>query len=315
MANAGSHLDFKPGELLVRIHVHSPADPVRSAQFVSLRPVDKTLFMPEHGESHPDGPEERLLGGRLTVVVRVGDTVRRPGKPWSSEVQRLLHHVRERGFLQAPEPFGFDERGREILSYIEGDTSDTVDPWPGTLWSDGLLADVGRTAAAFHRAVADFVPSDSPHWQFQPRDLRPGEIICHNDFAHYNAVFQGDHLRGVIDWDCAGPGTIEEEMAFLAWQWVPLGPPEWKANLGCDPNSDNAARLRLLLDSYGYKQREGFLDAVIRRIESSRSRIEASAAAGDPAFVALVETGYTRNMSHLIDYVTEIGPRLQATIE
>lgn len=271
--------------------------------------------MSQPGDSHPDDAEERLLGGRLTVVVRVGDTVRRPGKPWSADVQRLLGHLRERGFELAPEPFGFDERGREVLSYIEGDTSGTVTPWPGTLWSDGLLANVGRSVAAYHRAVADFVPSDPPLWQFRARALQPGEIICHNDFAHYNAVFKGDELLGMIDWDCAGPGTVQEEIAFLAWQWVPLGPPEWKATLGCDPGSDDVARLRLLLDSYGYERREGLLDAVVERIESSRSRLEAGATAGDPAFLALRDAGYIDNLDKLRQYVAGIAPRLQAAIE
>jgi len=76
--------------------------------------------MSRHDGVTSDTPEERLPGGKLTIVVRAGDTVRRPGKPWSADVQRLLLHVRDRDFLLAPEPRGFDELGREILSYIEG---------------------------------------------------------------------------------------------------------------------------------------------------------------------------------------------------
>jgi aminoglycoside phosphotransferase (APT) family kinase protein len=247
--------------------------------------------------------------------MRNGDTVRRPGQPWNKDVHQLLRHIRDRGFLLAPQPMGFDERGREILSYIEGDTSASVDPWPGPLWSDALLADVGRTVAAYHRAVADFVPDADARWQYRPRPLEPGEIICHHDFAHYNAVFKDHQLRGIIDWDGAGPGTIQEELAFLAWQWVPLGPPDLKEHMGCDPLIDEGARLRLLLDSYGYQDREGLLDAVIERIEISRSGIELRAAAGDLAYVALRDEGYTRGMERTIEYVTDRNSRLQAEIE
>ena len=262
-----------------------------------------------------DTPEERLPGGKLTVVVRAGDTVRRPSQPWSSEVQRLLRHVRERDFLLAPEPHGFDDQGREVLSYIEGDTSASVAHWPGSLWSDGLLAEVGRAVAAYHRAVWDYVPDEGVPWQYRPRDLLAGEIICHHDFAPYNAVFKGDRLLGMIDWDCAGPGTVREEIAFLVWQWVPLGPPELKAKIGCDPGIDEVARIRLLLDNYGYEDRAGLIDAVIERAEMSRSGIEAFAAAGDPAYVALRDEGHPRDIERVIRYVEEHGRDLQAALE
>jgi hypothetical protein len=259
--------------------------------------------------------EERLPGGRLNVVVRVGDTVRRAPTPWSNDVQRLLSHLRSRGFLLAPEPLGFDDQGREVVRYISGDTSAAVTPWPGSLWSDDLLTDVGRAVAAYHHAVADFVPSESSHWQYRPRALRPGEIICHHDFAPYNAVFRDSRLLGIIDWEGAGPGTAQEELAFLAWQWVPLRPPHHEVIDGSDPNVDQVARLRLLLDSYGYDERAGFVDAVIARIEISRSGIEERAAKGGAAYIALRNEGYTRAMESLIEHLELNGHTLQAAIE
>lgn len=247
--------------------------------------------------------------------MRLGETVRRPGQRWNEDVHQLLQHVRHRGFLLAPEPRGFDEHGREVLSYIEGETSASVTPWPGPLWSDGLLGQVGRTVAQYHRAVADFVPRAHASWQYRPRPLEPGEIICHHDFAPYNAVFRGEQLLGVIDWDGAGPGTIEEEIAFLAWQWVPLVPTDLKEHVGCDPRIDEGARLRLLLDNYGYTSRLGLIDAVIERVEVSRSGIEERAAAGDPPYIALRDEGYTRGMERTIHYLIERRGWLHSEIE
>jgi hypothetical protein len=247
--------------------------------------------------------------------MRNADTVRRPGQPWNNDVHELLRHVRDRGFLLAPEPRGFDGQGREVLSYIEGDTSASVTPWPGPLWRDALLAEVGRAVAAYHRAVADFAPSANARWQYRPRPLEPGEIICHHDFAPYNAVFRGEQLLGIIDWDGAGPGTIEEEIAFLAWQWVPLVPTDLKEHVGCDPRIDEGARLRLLLDNYGYTSRLGLIDAVIERVEVSRSGIEERAAAGDPPFMALRDEGYTRGMERTIQYLNGRSSHLQREIE
>ena len=280
-----------------------------------LRVLDQTQTMTRHDDVTPATSEERLPGGKLSIVMRAGDTVRRPGKPWSGDVQRLLLHVRNRGFLLVPEPRGFDEQGREVLSYIEGDSSASVAHWPGSLWSDGLLAEVGRAVAAYHHAVSDFVPNEVAHWQYRPRNLLPDEIICHHDFAPYNAVFKGDRLLGMIDWDGAGPGSVREEIAFLAWQWVPLGPPELKAKMGCNPTIDEVARLRLLLDSYGYEQRAGLIDAVVERAEISRSGIEEYAAAGDLAYIALRDEGHSRDIERIIQYLGEVGQNLQAAIE
>lgn len=249
------------------------------------------------------------------MVMRAGDTVRREAKPWSTEVQRLLAHVRSRGFLLAPEPLGFDEQDREVLRYIEGDSSASVTPWPGSLWSDALLVEVGKAVAAYHRAVEDFVPSNDAHWQYRPRALQPGEIICHHDFAPYNAVFKASHLLGMVDWESAGPGTVQEEIAFLAWQWTPLLPPQREVVDGTDPNVDPVARLRLLLDSYGYQERSGLIDAVIDRVEISRSGIEEQAAAGGPAFITLRDEGHTRDMAALIRHREKNRRLLQSSIE
>jgi len=259
--------------------------------------------------------EGRLTGGRLTYVVRMGDTVRRDPKPWSEEVQRLLSHVRSRGFLLAPEPLGFDLQGREVLRYIDGDTSATVTPWPGSLWSDELLANVGQAVCAYHRAVADFVPSDVAQWQYRPRALQPGEIICHHDFAPYNAVFKGRDLLGIVDWEGSGPGTVQEEIAFLAWQWVPLRPPEPEVKDGSGPEVDHIARLRILLDSYGYEERASLIDAVIERVEISRSGIEERASEGGLPYIALRDEGHTRDMESLIRYLGKNRRKLQAAIE
>ena len=62
--------------------------------------------------------ENPLPGGNMSSgVVRVGDTVRRPTGPWTPAVHALLVHLNAVGFCGAPRPLGFDEQGREVLSY------------------------------------------------------------------------------------------------------------------------------------------------------------------------------------------------------
>ena len=65
---------------------------------------------------------ELLTGDGVTQgIVRIGDTVRRPLRPFSLTVQVYLAHLRDAGFTGAPLPFGVDEQGREMLSFVPGD--------------------------------------------------------------------------------------------------------------------------------------------------------------------------------------------------
>ena len=65
---------------------------------------------------------ELLIGDGVTQgIVRIGDTVRRPLRPFSLTVQAYLAHLRDAGFTGAPLPFGIDEQGREMLSFVPGD--------------------------------------------------------------------------------------------------------------------------------------------------------------------------------------------------
>ena len=66
-------------------------------------------------------PEIPLEGGSHSGVVRVGETVRRETRPWSSSVHDLLRHLDREGFAGAPRALGFDDQGREVLTYIEGE--------------------------------------------------------------------------------------------------------------------------------------------------------------------------------------------------
>ena len=58
-----------------------------------------------------------LVGGDMNVVVRVGDTVRRPPEPRG--VQELLCWYEHVGFAGAPRFLGLDEQGREMGTRID----------------------------------------------------------------------------------------------------------------------------------------------------------------------------------------------------
>jgi hypothetical protein len=130
----------------------------------------------------------------------------------------LLAHVRAKGLLWVPEPFGFDEAGREVLSYIHGDVPHGSPAW---IWTEQVLTDVARAMRAWHDATADFSAPDAK-WGLAPSS--PREVICHNDFAPYNCVFSKGRFVGAIDFDLCSPGSRIWDLAYTAYRFVPLLP-------------------------------------------------------------------------------------------
>jgi hypothetical protein len=108
--------------------------------------------------SFADEPEIELPNGDVTVgVVRIGDTVRRPRQETSDGVADYLRHLQAVGFDRAPRHLGVDARGRDVLSFLEGDVpGDPIETWAA---SDAVLPGVARLARALHDASAGFVPA------------------------------------------------------------------------------------------------------------------------------------------------------------
>ncbi len=221
--------------------------------------------------------EIQLAGGNLGGAVRVGDTVRRPVGPWTPAVHALLGHLAGR-IPNIPRVLGFDDRGREILSYLPGRVAD-ID---AEMLSIEQIASVVRWTRAFHDAVAGF--SHPGPWRLFPVPglSRTGpSLIGHNDIAPYNVCFAGDVLAGVFDWDMAGPSTPLLELAFIAWNCVPL----------CrDIGPETAAsRLRIIAAAYGADDSRRILHAVPLRIQAMLDGIPA--AAGDKGMAILMTAG------------------------
>src|SRR5215217_2180669 len=93
----------------------------------------------------PDDVEEGLAGGDMTVVVRVGDTVRRDAGPWTPTIHAFMRHLRASGFPMVPRPLGLDDRGREVISLLPGET--LTYPLPDFAWSDGTPASARPTSS------------------------------------------------------------------------------------------------------------------------------------------------------------------------
>lgn len=56
----------------------------------------------------------------LGRVERIGDTVHRPVAPWTAALHGLLRHLEAVGYERSPRVLGFDEHGREVLTWLDG---------------------------------------------------------------------------------------------------------------------------------------------------------------------------------------------------
>jgi hypothetical protein len=257
--------------------------------------------------------EEPLPGGNIGRVVRVGATVRRTVGPWTPAVHELLLHLERVGFPFAPRVLGFDDRGREILSFIEGETVGDHHPWPPWAWTAETLVQVGRIMKEYHEAVRTFRPTGVRTWRFATAALGDDDVICHNDIAPYNIVYREGRVVGIIDWDLAAPGLPAWDLAFSATAFAPVHSAEHARALGAP--ADVAARIKLLCDSYGLVERSRFVGLMEQRLRSAVSGIEARAEAGDEPFRDLITGGHVQRMRNDIELIVTHSEAWQASLD
>ena len=207
--------------------------------------------------------------GSVTSVTREGDTIRRPTRRWTPAVHALLHHLERSGLEGVPRVLGIDDRGREILSFIEGDPA--FRPWPTVMHGPGGLKQLADFLARYHGAVGSFVPGADAEWCVPDLNWVPGNTICHGDLGPWNTVWRGTELSGVIDWDLAYPGDPMEDVAHMVWQGIPLRPALWK-RAGFTNPPDVRHRLLVFTEAYGTTPRQT-LDAVLELQDNWSKRI------------------------------------------
>ena len=239
--------------------------------------------------------EEPFIGGNLSDATRVGDTVRRRAGLWTPAVHALLRYLEGAGF-EAPRARGMDEKGREILEYVEGDSHPGwPDPAPDWVTDDDHLAAGARLLRRYHDLAERFIPPAGARWRIVAPTAH--ELICHNDWAPWNALFRERRLALMLDWDNAGPGTRLWDLANAAYCWVPLF---------SDRASDiegRATRLRRFCDAYGLSERSALLDVMTERILFVGEFVAEQAQLGDKGFIKLADWDVPGRMKRDAAYV------------
>ena len=228
-------------------------------------------------------PVEIPLHGGYTnagLVMRVGDTVRRPLRPASPATHALLRHLEQVGFDGAPRFLGIDERGREVLSYIPGQA--VVPPYPAWALTDEALVSVAELLRRYHEAVASFDARRHVWQRAVPPRFADG-LVSHNDPNLDNVIFAGGRAVALIDFDLACPGSVVWDLACAARLWVPL---REDADTPAEVRGRSLARLRIFIDAYGLPaaERADVVDAMLHAYDWCYDIVRAAVADGHETF-------------------------------
>jgi hypothetical protein len=224
-----------------------------------------------------EGPEIPLLGGDVTEgVVRIGGTVRRPSGPHSVLVRQVLEHLAAVGFTGCPRWLGTDQRGRDVLSFVDGEVAGR--PWPAWVADEDRVASVARLVRRFDDAMAPLgVPEGA--WaeraalpfppEMPPSTAGPQTFVAHCDVTPENVVFRDGQAFALIDFDLAGPATRVEEICNVLLWWAPLMPPADREPVVADV--DAVRRAALIVDAYGLEPADRELVVMQARNQAERS--------------------------------------------
>ena len=254
--------------------------------------------------------EEMLTGGNVSNVYRSGDTVRRDLKAVSPEIHKLLKYLENKGFNYAPKFLGIDEKDREILSFVKGEAGNY--PLKKYMWSNDVLKEIAKMLRLYHDAVSDFPLLNE--WKQMDNTPDKIEVVCHNDFAIYNIIFNYEKPVGIIDFDVAAPGPRLWDIAYTLYTCIPLSRlyhTETGEAVYYDPLKDAdriKQRVKLFFESYGIEGMEkGFLEMVLLRVDGLCKYMMKKASEGDVAFQKMVDEGHLEHYQKELQFIGEHG--------
>lgn len=235
--------------------------------------------------------EEALTGGNASgAVVRIGDTVRKPWSDATPSVGGFVNALRARG-VDAPEPRGRDEQGRQVLEFVPGALALT-----GAPLSTSDLRRVGSMIREIHDASARYLPPADAVWR-TPIPAPGADLICHNDLAPWN-LLTGDRWV-FIDWDAAAPSTRLWDFAYAAQAFA-------LADGGRAPERA-ADDLAALADGYGADRalRQDLPQAMEERTAAMLALLEGARATGEEPWASMHANGHGDHWARALRYVRE----------
>jgi hypothetical protein len=249
---------------------------------------------------------ETALPGNVSEVARVGETIRRSVGPWSPAAHAVLRHLERVGFDGAPRFLGIDDKGREILSRLDGYAPPEVDlPFV----TEERLAATARLLRELHEALNGFRLPPGVEWDRRVGSAEGDDLpVCHLDIHPPNIVFRDGTPVGFIDWDSVGPAPRVWEIARAAWLLAPLSCDARCRAKGWAEPPDRLRRLRIFCEAYDLpsEDRRGFAQLVIRMAQAHSDQVRTAAQKGVPSARWLAEeVGYPHIVERDIEWMRQ----------
>jgi thiamine kinase-like enzyme len=255
--------------------------------------------------------EEKLEGGNISSVAKIGKTVRRNQNKYSNSIHELLKYLEKSNYHFSPRYLGTDEKNREILTYIEGEVGN--DPVKNYIRSTDMITMIAKEMRQFHDQTKEFYKSTNLTWQINYPNTNENEVICHNDFAPYNTVFRNEEPVGLIDFDMCGPGPINWDIAYSLFTYIPLSS-YWEDENGKtirynrnEHMKDRKEKIQVFFESYGIEMTKKIMDMVIFRIEYLKDFIIQKVQINDPSFIKMKNEGHIDHYSKEIEFIRNEG--------
>ena len=244
-------------------------------------------------------------------VVRVGNTIRKPVTPHTPATKALLDALEIAKVEGVPRFIQVDNKGRQSLDFVEGDTAFPPDMWT----SDAALISSARLLRTIHDATIPLRDQGLP-WAYHYPDKTQHDIIGHSDFAPYNMTFAVDgSVNGIFDFDLAGPAPRLRDLAYLAWWMVPLGQQDPSmATATTDDLVNQSQRLKHLCATYGVDAHQELLDMIDHVLHHMSDPDITTSMIGEAATAVLIAEGHLDHWAKARDDFATIQPKLIANL-
>jgi thiamine kinase-like enzyme len=223
-------------------------------------------------------PDKILTGGNMNLPILRGNMVYKKATIAGDTIHELLQHVRAKGIDWVPESLGIDSKGKQVMTYIEGDVPHNMPDW---IYEEGVLKEIARRLRQWHDATEDF-RFHKAKWLMENDEVQ--EVICHNDFAPYNCVFNNKKFVGLIDFDVCSPGSRLWDIVYTAYRFIPLLPVneiEHYCEVSPFSKEEMLRRLQIFLEEYSCGEKDFFysknvvIEKVSKRLKTLASWSEA----------------------------------------
>jgi Ser/Thr protein kinase RdoA (MazF antagonist) len=127
-------------------------------------------------------------------------------------MREVLLHLERVGFDRAPRWLGTDDEGRDVLSWIDGDTftdRSQMHPYIGdppvrVAFTNEQVAGAMRLLRRYHDCFGD-------------------DVVCHGDFGPWNLVWRAGLPFAVIDFDNVYRGDAADDVAYGLRMFISYG--------------------------------------------------------------------------------------------